>query len=63
LDVVDLNRALEEMETFDPGRVRVVELRYFGGLSLEECVAVLGISPVCSLSGLDRGPRVAFSAA
>ena len=44
LDAVDLNRALEEMETFDPERVRIVELRYFGGLSLEECGIVLGVS-------------------
>ena len=44
LDVVDLNRALEELESLDPERARLVELRYFGGLSLEGCGTVLGIS-------------------
>ena len=44
LNVLDLNRALEELESLDPERARVVELRYFGGLSLEGCGTVLGVS-------------------
>ena len=33
------------MSEFDPRKARVVELRYFGGLSTEETAEVLGISP------------------
>jgi len=32
LDVIQLNDALEELESSDPESARVVELRYFGGL-------------------------------
>ena len=40
-----LNDALESLTKIDPRKARVVELRYFGGLSLEETAEVLGISP------------------
>ena len=40
----DLHEALEELESFDEQKARVVELRFFGGLSLEEVSEVLGIS-------------------
>ena len=36
LDVLDLNRALEELAAVDPRGAQVVELRYFGGMSAEE---------------------------
>lgn len=45
LDVLALDAALEELETVDPERARVVELRYFGGLTIDEAAQVLGISP------------------
>jgi len=44
-DVLALDRALSELSTMDPRQGRLVELRYFGGLSLEETAAVLDISP------------------
>jgi RNA polymerase sigma-70 factor (ECF subfamily) len=43
-DVVALNDALESLATIDPRRSRVVELRFFGGLSVEETAAVLNVS-------------------
>jgi RNA polymerase sigma factor (TIGR02999 family) len=43
-DLLDLDDALTRLETFDPHLSRVVELRYFGGLTLEETGAVLGVS-------------------
>jgi RNA polymerase sigma-70 factor, ECF subfamily len=43
--VLALDRALSELSTMDPRQGRLVELRYFGGLSLEETAAVLDISP------------------
>ena len=43
-DVVALNDALEALATIDPRRSRVVELRFFGGLSVEETAGVLKVS-------------------
>jgi RNA polymerase sigma factor (TIGR02999 family) len=43
-DVVALDDALKRLERFDPRRSRVVELRFFAGLSLEEAAHVLGVS-------------------
>jgi len=44
LNVVALDIALDELTALDPDRVKVVELRHFGGLSIEETAEVLGIS-------------------
>jgi RNA polymerase sigma-70 factor, ECF subfamily len=44
LDFLELHEALEELESFDEQKARVVELRFFGGLSVEEVSEVLGIS-------------------
>lgn len=45
VDVLELNRSLERLSVIDPQQGRVVELRYFGGLSIEETAEVLGVSP------------------
>ena len=44
MDFVALDAALQKLEALHPRKVQVVELRYFGGLSLEESAAALGIS-------------------
>jgi len=44
LDVVALDRALTAFAAIDPRKSRVVELRFFGGLSVEETAAVLEVS-------------------
>jgi RNA polymerase sigma-70 factor (ECF subfamily) len=44
-DLLALDRALTELTALDPRQGRLVELRYFGGLSLEETAALLDISP------------------
>lgn len=44
VDVLDLDRALSSLERLDAQQSRVVELRYFAGLSIDETAAVLGIS-------------------
>lgn len=44
LDVVALDEALTKLAQLDPRRHRVVELRFFGGLSMEEIAEVLGVS-------------------
>src|SRR5262249_23498575 len=43
-DLLDLNDALSKLEAFDPKLSRLVELRYFAGLTLEESADVLGTS-------------------
>jgi RNA polymerase sigma-70 factor, ECF subfamily len=44
-DVVALHDALEALAQFDARKSQVVELRYFGGLTVEETAEVLGVSP------------------
>ena len=44
VDVVDLHEALERLAKVDESKARVVELRYFGGLSLEDTARMLGVS-------------------
>jgi len=45
VDVVALDEALERLATVDTQQSRVVELRFFAGLSVEETAEALGISP------------------
>jgi RNA polymerase sigma factor (TIGR02999 family) len=44
VDALDLDRALQELERLDPTQGRIVELRYFAGLTVEETAAALGMS-------------------
>jgi RNA polymerase sigma factor (TIGR02999 family) len=44
-DLVALDDALRALAAIDPRRSRVVELRFFGGLSVEETAEVLRVSP------------------
>jgi RNA polymerase sigma-70 factor, ECF subfamily len=44
-DVIDVHTALEEFAAIAPRQARLVELRFFGGLTLEEAAGILGISP------------------
>lgn len=45
VDVIWLNDALERLATLDARQAKVVELRYFAGMSVEEVAEVLSISP------------------
>ena len=45
LDLLALNEALDKLAAFDSSQARVIELRYFGGLSIEETAEALSISP------------------
>lgn len=44
IDLLALNEALDELAEMDPQQGRIVELKFFGGLSIEETAEVLGIS-------------------
>lgn len=45
VDVLALDDALTRLAAFDPQKARLVELRYFAGLSIPEAAAALGVSP------------------
>jgi len=45
LEVVALDDALTALAVMDPRKSRIVELRFFGGLSIEETAEELGVSP------------------
>ena len=45
IEVLLLHDAIERLSIFDPMQARIVELRYFGGLSIEETAAALETSP------------------
>jgi RNA polymerase sigma-70 factor, ECF subfamily len=51
VDVLDLDAALAELEALNAEHSRIVELRYFAGLSIDETAAALGTSP----SSVKRG--------
>jgi RNA polymerase sigma factor (TIGR02999 family) len=44
IDVLALQESLRRMAAFSPRQERIVELRYFGGLTIEETAEVIGIS-------------------
>lgn len=45
LDLLALDQALDGLASFDSQQGRIVELKFFGGLSIEETAEVIGISP------------------
>ena len=45
-DLLDLHEALERLAQHDLRRARIIELLFFGGLTYDECAAVLDISPI-----------------
>jgi RNA polymerase sigma factor (TIGR02999 family) len=44
-DLIALDDALEALAVIDPRKARVIEMRFFGGLSVEETATVLQVSP------------------
>jgi len=45
VDLIAMNEALDQLEALDPRQAKVVELRFFGGLELEEIAKQLNVSP------------------
>ena len=43
---IALDDALSALQQFDPRKAKVLELRFFGGLSVEEAAGVLKVSPI-----------------
>ena len=46
VDLIALDQALDRLAGLDPRQSRIVELRFFGGLTEEEMAEVLGVSPI-----------------
>src|SRR4051794_19764130 len=44
-ELLAIDEAVEKLAALDPQQARVVEMRYFGGLTVEETAAALGIAP------------------
>ena len=55
IDILALNDALTELATVDPLRTRMIELRFFGGLTTDETAEALGVSAAT----VTRGWRIA----
>lgn len=45
LDLVELDDALHELAKLDPDKAKLVELRFFGGLTVQEIAEILNVSP------------------
>ena len=45
-DLIELDEALNELAKLDPVKAQIVELRYFGGLTMDEAAEVLGVSTI-----------------
>lgn len=55
-ELVALDAALDQLEKVNPRQRQIVELRYFGGLSLEEISEVLRVSPIIVEPAVGRQP-------
>lgn len=55
--LIALHDALAELESLDPQLARIVDLRFFGGLTMDETAQVLNVAPIT----IDRGWKTAKS--
>ena len=62
-DLLAVDDALKALALIDPRKSQVVELRYFGGLSVEETAEALKVSPRHGSTGLETGQGLASSGA
>ncbi len=53
-DILTLNRALDELQTFDARKSRMIELRYFGGFTEDEIARLTEVSPATVRRDLRR---------
>ena len=44
-ELLDLDAAIHDLESWNPRAARVIECRFFGGMSVEDTAEVLGVSP------------------
>ena len=58
--MVALDDAMNALARFDPRKVQVVEMRFFGGLSVEETAEVLKVSPVTVMRDWSAAQAMAY---
>ena len=63
VDVVALDVALQRLSSTYPRQSQLVELRFFGGLTVDEIAAVLDVAPITVKTGLGAGQGMALSRA
>ena len=56
-DLVALDEALVQLAQLDPRKARIIELRFFGGMGVDETAEFLGISPATALREWQRRKR------
>lgn len=61
-NLVALDDALKDLERYDARKSRIVELRYFGGLNVEETAAVVGVAPVTVMREWEKARAWLFRA-
>ena len=49
VDLLALDDALKDLHQLDPRKAQIVELRFFGGLSVEETASVMGVAPITTM--------------
>ena len=62
-DLIALDSALEKLAALDPRQARLVELRFFGGLTIDEAAAVLDVAAITVKRDWATGPDLAVSRA
>jgi RNA polymerase sigma factor (TIGR02999 family) len=62
VDVLDLDAALDKLARVDPRQSELVELRFFGGLTVDEAATVVGVAPA-GRPRLGAGARLAVQRA
>ncbi len=53
-NLLALDDALKDLEKFDARKARIVELRFFGGLSVDETAAVVGVAPITIMREFEK---------
>ena len=54
VDLIDLNDALQKLEAIDQRQAALIELRFFGGLSIDETAEAAGVSPATAKRDLAK---------
>ena len=60
-ELISLDEALSDLATVAPERAKLVTLRYFGGMTIEQAAEVLGISRVTAAPTTGNSPRPGFT--
>ena len=60
-DLVALDDALQTLAKYDARKCQIVELRFFGGLSVDETAEAMKLSPITNHARMEQGQGMALS--